>query len=323
MNSSFYNGVSGIRTQQFALDTWGHNIANINTVGYKANIPQFETLFSSAMHYGSASVTSDDLGYGATGNSSAISLKQGSLSATDSLLDVAIAGKGWFGVQAMDGGVYYTRRGTFDIDSVGNLVDDGGNFVLDVNKNPIHLSMAMTSPATTRTSLVQHQGTIAQLQRAGESYSDFVTRMNTNYQRVMINPEAGTVNYYEQVTTTIPEGHVKQFYARNGGKIVAEFDNGTSSTVATLGLFYFQNDQGLEKIGDSLFSETSNSGEVFQLSGRQMGTILPSRLEMSNVDATTAMTELIVTQKAYEASARSITTSDQMIQKAINMKAGR
>ncbi|MCD8213206.1 MAG: flagellar hook protein FlgE, partial [Campylobacter sp.] len=95
--------------------------------------------------------------------------------------------------------------------------------------------------------------------------------------------------------------------------------------VAKVALYHFQNDQGLSKVGDNLYEKTANSGEAFFYKNKAGQTIYGSsitanKLEMSNVDLGQALTEIIVIQKAYEASARSITTSDEMIQTAIRMK---
>ena len=111
------------------------------------------------------------------------------------------------------------------------------------------------------------------------------------------------------------------------GKVmfVAEFSNGKSALVAKIAVYHFQNDQGLNKIGESLFRYSSNSGKPIFYTDKNgnaiQGTrILANKLETSNVVFATALTELIVMQKGFDASSKSITTSDQMIQNAINMK---
>ena len=81
----------------------------------------------------------------------------------------------------------------------------------------------------------------------------------------------------------------------------------------------------MAKVGDNLYEATANSGEPFFYKNKAGETvygaqILANKLEMSNVDLGQALSEVIVTQKAYEASAKSITTSDEMIQTAIQMK---
>ncbi|MDY3668429.1 MAG: flagellar hook-basal body complex protein, partial [Campylobacter sp.] len=111
------------------------------------------------------------------------------------------------------------------------------------------------------------------------------------------------------------------------GTILAVFDNGMQAAVARVPLFHFQNDQGLFSEGGVYFSPTANSGEAFMYAkedGRLYnGSVIKNyMLENSNVDLNREMTMLIVQQRAYEASAKSISTSDQMLQRAINMKNG-
>lgn len=121
------------------------------------------------------------------------------------------------------------------------------------------------------------------------------------------------------------DGVLTNYAMGEDGMIMALFDNGFQAAVARVPLFHFQNDQGLYTEGGVFFSPTSNSGEPFMYA-REDGTtyngskILGNMLENSNVDLGNEMTMLIVQQRAYEASAKSITTSDQMLQKAINMK---
>ncbi len=73
MNSSFYNGVSGIKTQQFAMDVQANNIANANTNGYKYSSPEISSLFSTALTGAYASY-SNDKGLGAQSQTTALNL---------------------------------------------------------------------------------------------------------------------------------------------------------------------------------------------------------------------------------------------------------
>ena len=106
--------------------------------------------------------------------------------------------------------------------------------------------------------------------------------------------------------------------------IKANFSNNQTVTLAQIPIMHFVNDQGLANVGGNLFEETANSGkgEIFLNNGEYISgaAIKNSTLETSNVNMSQAMTELIVTQKAFSASAKTVTTSDKMIQTAINMK---
>lgn len=120
-------------------------------------------------------------------------------------------------------------------------------------------------------------------------------------------------------------GELKSYSVNTNGEIIAYFDNGRGTPIAQITLFHFQNEQGLEKTDGTLFSASTNSGDAFFYSDAQGdqiqgANIYTSMLENSNVSLATALTELIVMQKSFDANAKSITTGDQLIQKAINMK---
>lgn len=123
------------------------------------------------------------------------------------------------------------------------------------------------------------------------------------------------------------DGLLRAYATSDDGTILAVFDNGMQAAVARVPLFHFQNDQGLFGEGGVYFSPTANSGIPFMYTTADGVAYNGSRikshmLENSNVDLGNEMTMLIVQQRAYEASAKSISTSDQMLQRAINMKNG-
>jgi len=131
MTTSFYNGISGLKSFQYGIDVWGDNIANINTVGYKENMPEFATLFANTLD--TQPITSD-VGMGSRLSSTAMNLSQGSLINTDNPFDLAIEGEGWFAV-SKNNQTYYTRTGDFKPDAQGFLVDDNGDYLLVANAN--------------------------------------------------------------------------------------------------------------------------------------------------------------------------------------------
>ena len=130
MVRSLYNGVSGVRTQGFSMDVWAHNIANINNVGFTTSIPEFKSIFYQTSFAAGNNPTQDQVGLGATGMTTALSFyKQGPFMKTDNVLDMAIGGKGFFGV-TNGSGTYYTRAGSFGVDKERYLVTNQGNYVL-------------------------------------------------------------------------------------------------------------------------------------------------------------------------------------------------
>ncbi|WP_052433486.1 flagellar hook-basal body complex protein [Sulfurospirillum arsenophilum] len=135
MNSSFYNGVSGIKSQQFAMDVQANNIANANTNGYKYSSPEISSLFSTALTGAYASYA-NDRGLGAQSQTTALNMGQGVLENTDSPFDLAIQGEGWFGVKGQNAAkTYYTRAGSFSLDGKGSLVNADGYYLMATSGN--------------------------------------------------------------------------------------------------------------------------------------------------------------------------------------------
>ena len=123
----------------------------------------------------------------------------------------------------------------------------------------------------------------------------------------------------------IAEGHLVDYSMDSQGQVVAQFTNSQSIPVAKIAVYHFQNDQGLSSLTGNHFQATINSGKaIFYTDANgnfiQNTAIMSNRLEGSNVNLATALTELIVIQKAFSGNAKSITASDEMIQNAIQMK---
>ncbi len=121
-------------------------------------------------------------------------------------------------------------------------------------------------------------------------------------------------------------GELVGYELTKDAEIIAVFSNGRQSSVGRVGVFHFQNDQGLEAVSASLFQETQNSGKPIVFKDADGNNILGAivknyTLEVSNVRMDEGLTNLLVLQRSYDANAKSITTADQMIQKALNMDA--
>jgi len=109
------------------------------------------------------------------------------------------------------------------------------------------------------------------------------------------------------------------------GVISAEFSNGRQSAIGRVAVYHFQNDQGLERSGDTLFTQSSNSGNPMFWTDADGNAITGSAvysgmLENSNVHLDAGLTDMIIMQRAYQANAKTITTVDEMIQKALSMR---
>ena len=107
------------------------------------------------------------------------------------------------------------------------------------------------------------------------------------------------------------------------GKIYGSYDNGNTVILCQIAVAQFANASGLEKIGDDCYQSTLNSGE-FDGIGVEIsadgGSISSGELEMSNVDLSSQFTDMIVTQRGFQANSRVITTSDTLLEELINLK---
>ncbi len=584
MNTSFYNGISGIKSHQYGIDVLSDNVSNVNTIGYKSSTAEFSSIFSTTLTDSYFDPTSNDLGLGSRINATSTDMSQGVFQTTDRTFDLAIGGDGWFGVKDQNNQQYFTRNGNFGVDANGDLVDENGNYLLGTSGNnitPVTLSqdkmekfgfyyktdtkelgnayaisdiddISLSNPESqskinlpdilyypavpttevsysanldpsvivdatqidlssedidsqidTKTNTVTINGTVSNTKEVlnpevgdvvivtisdknGKSISKNVAldqnlkwsidnldigdldansleidaKLQTvqeipnkeHFSSTVISPDGDKnildmtftkrvpqqpnsntwdgdikiLSYYEDYTveqydpdktydpniyeikngtvtkkydpskyyvdtvskkvysiideqsavlnfggngeileSQIPtmnnegtplnidlgepgsftgfvssasldkarveshdgyvEGYLKDYSMDSRGNVVAEFDNGRTVPIAKVAVYHFQNDQGLEKIDNTKFRVSANSGKPIFFTdenGETMlgGQIYSGTLESSNVNLTTALTELIVLQKAYDANAKSITTSDQMIQNAINMK---
>ena len=107
------------------------------------------------------------------------------------------------------------------------------------------------------------------------------------------------------------------------GKITASYDNGTTKLLGQIAVANFANPSGLEKIGDNLYQSTPNSG-AFDGIGEDItagsGALSTGVLEMSNVDLSAEFTDMITTQRGFQANSRIITVSDSMLEELTNLK---
>ena len=107
------------------------------------------------------------------------------------------------------------------------------------------------------------------------------------------------------------------------GLITAIYSNGEQQAVGQIALAYFENPSGLQKTGGNLYIPTTNSGDFdkgLKPGSAGVGTLNPGTLEMSNVDLSREFTEMITTQRGFQANSRIITTSDEMLQELVNLK---
>lgn len=138
----------------------------------------------------------------------------------------------------------------------------------------------------------------------------------------------GITQFSSQSTTRAVEqdgygmGYMESFNIDDSGVITGVYSNGVRQALAQVGMAVFTNPQGLTANGENLFQASNNSGEanIGSANSAGRGKIVAGTLEMSNVDLSDQFTDMIITQRGFQANSRTITTSDQMLQELINLK---
>ncbi|PJB78446.1 MAG: flagellar hook-basal body protein, partial [Candidatus Aquicultor secundus] len=119
-----------------------------------------------------------------------------------------------------------------------------------------------------------------------------------------------------------PMGVLENFSVGVDGVITGTFTNGMNKQLARIALAQFGNPAGLMKSGSTMFKRSNNSGELqygAPATGAN-GTLVAGSLEMANVDLSREFTNMIITQRGFQANSRIITTSDEMLQELVNLK---
>ncbi len=119
-----------------------------------------------------------------------------------------------------------------------------------------------------------------------------------------------------------PEGYLRGLELGTDGLLVGQYNNGESMDLARITLYRFTSQDGLHREGDNRFSATKDSGEITEgIPGEEnFGTLAGWSLEQSNVDYAREFTSMIITQRGFQMNSKVITTSDQMLQKALELK---
>jgi fagellar hook-basal body proteins len=274
MIKAMYSAVTGLKNHQTMLDVIGNNIANVNTVGFKASRVLFTDLFYQTMSEASASTDDSggqnpmQIGYGSAVSTIDMLMNQSGYMQTSRTLDMYISGEGYFVVQDATGQQLYTRVGSFRFNSDGTLVDSNGNFVL--------------GSKTT----VEEGGDIDKIK-----IDDF-----DKYTSLYIDTD-GTIKGTNS-------------------------DTGEIDSLGQVALATFPNQSALSEEGNMTYSETAASGKptIAAPSTSTTGTLISGGLEMSNVDLTKEFTDMIIAQRGFQANARVITTSDQILEELVNLK---
>ena len=303
MMRSLYSGVAGLRTHQTRMDVIGNNIANVNTVGFKASRVTFRDVIYQTLS-GASSPTEEALRGGINPYQIGLGVQVSSIDklmtragpqTTDRPLDAYIDGEGFFKVRGTgeeeDAPEYYTRVGNFSFDAQGFLVDSNGNYVMGMNGD-------MTSVLEWSID----DGPATEIDEGGEHDATYIQVPPEDFMRltaISIGP-SGVITAYD------PQ-------AEPPDEIVV---------LGQIALYKFINTDGLVQVGQTYFQPSTNSGAAGEIQAGFAGTgnVISSRLEMSNVELAKEFTDMIITQRGFQANSRIITVSDEMLQELVNLK---
>ena len=297
MMSGMYSAISGLEVNQTMLNVTANNLANVNTVGYKSSSVTFADSLTQVMRGASGADASTggtnpvQVGLGVQVDATENEMTEGAFQTTNNPLDVAIEGAGFLrvGTGTPPAAEPYTKElpKSISYTRAGNLSTDANGFLTTQTGEYVIGFNAVAKVEGTNT--VYTPGT-------EESY----IRIPPGSTDVSIGPN-GAVNYVDQN----PE-------SPNYGKQV---------TAGFISLAKFPNEAGLERLGDSLWAETANSGKalVGVPGSTGYGATIGGELEMSNVNLAGEMTAMITSERGYQANSRVITVADEMLQSAVSM----
>ncbi len=329
MLRSMDSAVSGLRAHQNKLDVIGHNIANVNTNGFKAQNYTFkDTMYqtSTASTNGTntaGGVNAAQYGYGAL--MGVISMDMTASTPTyKGGFNATIDGSGFFITNSQrldaqtvsgtaDEGVLksssfgFTRVGQFNIDSNGYITDGNGNFVYGFRVNDDG-----TNQSTNLETLRVPAGV---LQKANGDYA--ITWKDApdaamEALDVQIN-KMGDV----QVSLNI------QYETTDASGNPTTEEKTATITIGQVAIATFQNEEGLTKDGNGYYVSTPSDNTGTCSAGRPgdgRSKLMPGYLEASNVDMATEFSEMIMTQRGFQANSKIITVSDEILNDLINMK---
>ena len=217
-----------------------------------------------------------------------------------------------------------TSADDFIYEVVAGVYDDNGALIGSESRGQITFDKFGSLKENTLTSVPNPQGGVININFGTPTNNPSTDRTGAGWDGVYILP-GSTSDAITASGNGVAEGFFNRYQIEQDGSIIVQFTNGKTVTVGKLALYTFINEQGLAVVGGNNFMATSNSGAASFLYDNEGKLVRPAlfvgqKLEMSNTDLSTELTNLIVMQRGFEASSKSITTSDSMLQTAIGLK---
>lgn len=325
MVKAMYSGVSGLRAHQSKMDVIGNNIANVNTWGYKSMTTSFKESVYQTMISSSAGGTNDGsyggvnpsmVGYGSMVSAISANFTAGNQVYTGQASDCYIDGTAFFAVGPKYGAddakkpedITLSRVGNFGIIN-GYLVDGNGRYVYGFNA-----------------------GTGGAVEEKGSALENFGVDGDGNY---TFKPGDAATNGMRPIkipTHYDPDGsntaannkplNITNFTIEQDGKLYGYDDNsGKTLLLGCIGLVTVQNQNGLTKEDGPYYKlGASSGGGTIIAPGGKSGKLVSNNLESANVDIAQEFSDMITTQRGFQANSKIITVTDEMLQELVNMK---
>ncbi|OPX88935.1 flagellar hook-basal body complex protein [Pelotomaculum sp. PtaB.Bin117] len=283
MIRSLFSGASGMKNHQTRMDVIGNNIANVNTTGFKGSRANFQDILYQTVRYASAAGTT-------------------------------AAGTNVGGVSPSQVGLGVMVSSITNNTGQGGLQNTGRSLDLGINGNGWYILSTDGTAVTGDTVGKLNE----RFSREGIFYVDNLGNLVNSNGYYLCDTSGNSINLGTAGIATIT--------VSKDGVISGKDLQGNDLPTATIGLAMFPNQDGLERDGQNTYKISQTSGFITDVGGigtpnaNGYGTINSGFLEMSNVDLTDEFTSLITTQRGYQANARTVTTSDQILEELLNIK---
>ncbi len=352
MLRSMFSGVSGLGTHQAGMDVIGNNIANVNTLGYKAGTAQFKTSLyqstgsSSAGNLVIGGTNATQLGYGSRISTIDLQHSNGVYISSVYGSDVMIDGDGFFIVGPKPNMIEDEATGEFyyDLDFLVNWDPSSGdvNGGLETGDATDDDGMAgtttgdmqtfMTTVYLTRVGdfafdsdgfLCDGQGNVVYGQALGGYAGDNEEFDDISGFSMVMQPIRLPANDPDEVPAYTAERIVcSNLTIDASGQVLIYDENGEMLELGMVAIAAVQNPTGLTQTSGSYYLVGGNSGLARpQAAGfNSTGTLINYGLESSNVDLSKEFSNMITTQRGFQACAKMITVSDEMLQELVNLK---
>ncbi|CUX49264.1 flagellar hook-basal body protein [Clostridium sp. C105KSO13] len=295
MVKSMYAAIAGLRSHQNKMDVISNNIANVNTWGFKSRTANFQDAMyqnltnstgGNTTEGGNGGINSSQLGYGVNMGSISTNFTTGSWGYTGNSMNCMIDGTGFFIVGPMQESVPADAlaENNMNLSRVGIFSVDNNGYLVDNDGNYIYGFTEQAADGTWNTE---------------------------NLQPIRIPTDDAGERY-----------NISSYKIGADGVITGITKDSQKITIGQIAVATVENPGGLEQTAGYLYTIGENAGNVLgvQTMGTTTGTILSGYLEMSNVDLATEMSNMITTQRGYQANTKVITVTDEMLEQLVNMK---